>query len=80
LLNKPGGRRVVFGVDDSLLERTVRSIPREDVAECCVAALGLPAARKRSIDICSEEPDPTNPFAGMDWNAFFGDNKENCAY
>ena len=34
LLDKKGGEReIVFGVDDQLLKETVRSIPREDVAE-----------------------------------------------
>jgi uncharacterized protein YbjT (DUF2867 family) len=80
LLDKEGGREVIFGVDDTLLERKVRSIPRADVAACCVAALTEPRAKNRSIDICSEEPDVDEPFTGMDWGSFFKENSANCKY
>ena len=33
LLDKPGGRVIVFGVNDELMSRESRSIPRDDVAE-----------------------------------------------
>ncbi len=33
LLDKPGGRTIVFGVNDELMGRESRSIPRDDVAE-----------------------------------------------
>ena len=55
LLDKPGGRRILLGVDDELLERKVRSIPREDVAEIMVESLFLPQLVNRSIDIISED-------------------------
>jgi uncharacterized protein YbjT (DUF2867 family) len=80
LLDKEGGREVVFGVDDELLERKVRSIPREDVAECCVQALSVDAAKRRSIDIISNEPNDAVPFKGMDWEEFFTTNTVNCKY
>uniref|UniRef100_A0A7S3Z7F5 NAD(P)-binding domain-containing protein n=1 Tax=Lotharella globosa TaxID=91324 RepID=A0A7S3Z7F5_9EUKA len=81
LLDKEGGRKIIFGVNDELLERKTRSIPRDDVAECCVAALSVDEAKRRSFDIISEDPaDTKEPFAGMDWNSFFSTNKANCNY
>lgn len=71
LIDTPGGKRnIVAGVDDTLLARTSRSIPRADVAECCVQALLCPEARNLAIDIISDpegEGEPTRDFA-----AFFG--------
>lgn len=55
LLHAPGGRRVVFGVDDSLLDRTGHSIPRDDVAEVMVQSLFVPQMRNRSLDLCSDD-------------------------
>ena len=82
LLDKEDGRRVVFGVDDALLARRVRSIPLADVAACAVAALAssMPATRNRYVNICSEEPEPAAPEAPMDWRAFYTDNTGNCKY
>ena len=55
LLDQPGGRRIVLGVDDELLKRKVRSIPRDDVAEVMVLSLFVPKMRKRSVDLISED-------------------------
>jgi uncharacterized protein YbjT (DUF2867 family) len=48
LLDKPGGQQqIVLDVNDKLLSRTTRSIPREDVAELCVQSLLVPAAKNK---------------------------------
>lgn len=49
-------RPLLFGVDDTLLKRTKRSIPRDDVARVCVAAAvevgsGGAAFRNKSLDL-----------------------------
>lgn len=41
-------RELVLDVDDKLLSRTTRSIPRADVAEICVQALLHDDAKNRS--------------------------------
>lgn len=44
LLDKEGGkRRLVVDIDDAMLERKSRSIPRADVAQVC---LGVPCPRR----------------------------------
>ncbi len=55
LLDKPGGRRLVLGVNDELLQRQVRSIPREDVAEVMVQSLFVVEMENRSLDLISED-------------------------
>ena len=52
-----------------LLQRKVRSIPREDVAEVCVQALLEPAAQNKAFDLIVD-PDQPAPQSN-DWNAFF---------
>lgn len=48
LLDKPGGvRQLVLDVDDVLLSRTTRSIPRADVAELCVQSLLFDEVKNR---------------------------------
>jgi hypothetical protein len=48
LLDKPGGvRELVLDVNDTLLSRTTRSIPRADVAELCVQTLMHDDAKNR---------------------------------
>lgn len=70
LIDTPGGRRkIVAGVDDELLKRTTRNIPRADVAEVCVQALLCPDARNLAIDIISE-PEGEGE-ATSDFGAFF---------
>ena len=54
LIDEKGGQReLVVGIDDTLLKRKVRSIPREDVAELCIQSLELPEAENRSFDAIS---------------------------
>ena len=53
--DKGGERALVVGVDDALLARENRLIPREDVAELCVLCLKDPeASRGRSFDVVAE--------------------------
>lgn len=80
LLDKPGGERtLVVGVDDELLKRKVRSIPREDVAELAVQCLRLPEASKRSFDVISLAPEE-GP-ATKDWSALVASlDGANCDY
>ena len=46
-----GVRELVLGVDDELLKRPKRSIPRADVAELAVQSLVLPEAENRYADL-----------------------------
>jgi len=53
---------LVVDVDDKLLERKSRQVPRADVARVCCAALREPAARNKSFDLASNakgEGEPT---------------------
>ena len=55
LLDEEGGkRRLVLDVDDALLERKTRSIPRADVAALVVGCLGLASATNRAFDVCCD--------------------------
>ncbi|MEW5297232.1 MAG: hypothetical protein WDW36_000456 [Sanguina aurantia] len=57
LIDKKGGeRQILIDVDDVLITRTSRSIPREDVAEVAVQCLLLPQALNKSFDIISIVP------------------------
>lgn len=56
-----GERRLCAGVDDELLERTVRSIPRADVADLSVQALDCPEAKNRSFDVCADPAGDSAP-------------------
>lgn len=48
LVDDAGGfRQLVLGVDDALLKRKVRNIPRADVAELVVQCLNIPTAINR---------------------------------
>lgn len=79
LLDEAGGkRRIVAAVDDTLLKRTVRSIPRADVAEVLVQALTCDKARNCAFDIVSDpagEGEPTT-----DFKAFYGEIARGPAY
>eukprot|EP01036_Dinobryon_divergens_P031308 gene31308-40680_t len=70
LLDKKGGvNQILMGFDDNLLQRKVRSIPRDDVADVCVQAILEPAAQNKAFDVIV---DPDQPAPGSsDWNAFF---------
>lgn len=80
LLDKPGGQQqLVLDVDDLLLQRTTRSIPREDVAEVCVQSLLQPKAQNAAFDVIAEAPGtgaPTTDFAAL----FDSLKGRNCAY
>lgn len=79
LTDKKGGEsKVILGFDDSLLERKVRSIPRDDVAEVCIQSLAQPGAKRRALDIIAE-PVTTPEEITKNWKAFF-DVRGNCKY
>ncbi len=80
LLDKPGGQQqLVFDVDDLLLQRTARSIPREDVAEVCVQSLLQPKGRNVALDVIAEPVGTGAPTT--DFGALFESLKgRSCAY
>jgi len=69
LIDEPGGkRRIIAGVDDELLKRTPRTIPRDDVAKVCVEALLHANARGLAFDIITDpvgEGDATRDFGAF---------------
>lgn len=70
LIDQPGGEReIVVGVDDMLLQGTVRSIPRADVAALSVACATLPEAKNVSLDAVAKPPGegsgPTKDFGAL---------------
>mmetsp|Transcript_8785 Transcript_8785/g.18774 ORF Transcript_8785/g.18774 Transcript_8785/m.18774 type:complete len:311 (+) Transcript_8785:76-1008(+) len=70
LIDQKGGeRQLVVDVDDKLLQRTTRSIPREDVAEVAVQCLSLEEARNKAFDVISLPPGegsgPTKDFGEL---------------
>ena len=68
LLDAAGGERaVVLGVDDELLARASRSIPRADVAPLAIACVTSPLAKAASIDCIADAPGDGPPTA--DWEA-----------
>ncbi len=80
LIDKEAGkRRLVVAVDDALLKRTSRSIPRGDVAALAVGCIGLPAARNVAFDVCSDAEGEGEPTA--DLGALVGSlNGASCDY
>eukprot|EP00887_Chlorella_sp_A99_P000270 scaffold13.g270.t1 len=75
-----GKRELVLDVDDSLVKEgsQYRYIPRADVAAFAVAALTLPQADNRSVDLGSKPPGagaPTTDFAKL-----LTDMPHNCDY
>mmetsp|Transcript_1013 Transcript_1013/g.2693 ORF Transcript_1013/g.2693 Transcript_1013/m.2693 type:complete len:323 (+) Transcript_1013:2-970(+) len=71
LIDEPGGKRhIVAGINDDLIKRPVRNIPRDDVAAVCVQALLSPGARNRAFDIITDPVGEGAPTS--DWPAFFG--------
>jgi hypothetical protein len=80
LIDEAGGsRKLVLGVDDKLLDRNPRNIPRADVAALAVACIGLPGAAKRSFDaICA--PPGEGP-QDSDWAAVLAQlGDQTCDY
>lgn len=54
LLDKDGGkRRLVVDIDDAMLERKSRSIPRADVAQVCRSARALAAGSCVCVFVCA---------------------------
>lgn len=79
LIDKDGGKReIVMDIDDKLLKREKRSIPRADVAEVCVQSLLCKSAINRSIDICTNEEGEGAVTTNFD--ALFKGTKGNCNY
>jgi hypothetical protein len=71
LIDEAGGsRKLMLGVDDTLLENNPRNIPRADVAALAIGCIGLTAAMNRSFDaICA--PAGQGSFSS-DWAAVVG--------
>ena len=66
LVDEEGGkRRLVVDLDDALLKRKTRSIPRADVARLAVACLGLPAAANKAFDVCADPAGEGEPTADL---------------
>lgn len=84
LLDEPGGKRkLLLGVDDVLLKRKVRSIPREDVADLCVQSLLCEAAANRAFDAISipVDSEEEGPAAIGDFPTLLASlNGANCDY
>jgi len=80
LVDTEGGKRqLVVGVDDSLLKRTVRNIPRADVAALAVGCVGLKEAQDKSFDVCAEAEGEGQPTT--DWAALLASlNGASCDY
>ena len=62
LVDEPATKReLVVDIDDKLLERKRRQVPRADVARVCCAALREPTARNKSFDLASNAPGEGEP-------------------
>lgn len=58
LIDEAGGaKQLVLGVDDKLLERQPRNIPRADVAALAIGCIGLKEAANRSFDVIAVPPE-----------------------
>jgi len=61
-----GEREIVVGVDDSLLKRKYRAIPRADVATVVVQCIDAPEASNMAFDVCTNKPEEgTTPTTGI---------------
>ncbi len=79
LTDEEGGKRqLVVGIDDTLLKRTQRSIPRADVAELAVQCLSLPQAANKSFDVVSEKPG--EGVVTSDWVGLLAGLQGSCDY
>lgn len=80
LIDDEGGKRkLLLGVDDQLLERNPRNIPRADVAALAVACIGLPAASKKSFDVICAPAEDGAP--DENWEAVLGQlGSKTCDY
>ncbi|KAK9802549.1 hypothetical protein WJX73_000176 [Symbiochloris irregularis] len=76
LIDEAGGEReIIVGVDDELMTRDNRSIPRADVAELCVQCLQLEEASNRSFDVVSKPPP-----GSTDYRTLLTNMTRNCNY
>jgi hypothetical protein len=73
-----GARQLLVGVDDTLLKRTSRSIPRADVAALAIGCIGLKQALNRSFDVIAAPAGEGSP--SSDWGALLGGLKGDCDY
>lgn len=84
LADSEGGQGpLVLDVDDKLLDRKSRRIPRADVAELCVQSLGIAAAKNRSVDCIVDADAPEGskaPQTQDDFAALFQGMEKNCDY
>lgn len=82
LIDANGGeRQLVVDVDDKLLARKVRSIPRGDVAELCIRVLSLDSAKNRSFDVISLPPEESEEGPTTDFNLLVTSlGSANCDY
>ncbi|WP_017301000.1 SDR family oxidoreductase [Nodosilinea nodulosa] len=76
LQDQPGGQReLIVGKDDELLanppDGIPTSIPRADVAEVVVQALGSPAARNKAFDVISKPEGTPGAVVTTDFDALF---------
>lgn len=80
LIDEEGGkRRLALDVDDALLKRKTRNIPRADVAALAVGCLGLAAAQNRAFDVCCDPAGEGEP--SSDWEVVLGTlGGRNCDY
>eukprot|EP00933_Yihiella_yeosuensis_P002495 TRINITY_DN10422_c0_g1_i1.p1 TRINITY_DN10422_c0_g1~~TRINITY_DN10422_c0_g1_i1.p1 ORF type:complete len:290 (+),score=65.37 TRINITY_DN10422_c0_g1_i1:77-946(+) len=78
----PGGEReLVVGIDDELMDRKSRCIPREDVAEVVLKCVLDPVSSAgRSFDICYNEPDKSKVWDGNIKTLLEGLGNRNCDY
>lgn len=74
-----GERQLLVGVDDELLKRTARSIPRADVAALAVGCIGLAAAANVSFDAIAAPAGEGAP--SRDWGTLLaGLEGRSCDY
>eukprot|EP01024_Parvocaulis_polyphysoides_P018864 TRINITY_DN18409_c0_g1_i7.p1 TRINITY_DN18409_c0_g1~~TRINITY_DN18409_c0_g1_i7.p1 ORF type:complete len:328 (+),score=39.30 TRINITY_DN18409_c0_g1_i7:44-985(+) len=73
-----GKNQIEFGVDDELLKREQKGIPREDVAEVVVQSLKIKQAENRSIDLVAITQKESD--APTDVEDLFTKMSLNCKY
>lgn len=68
MIDEPGAQRqLILDVDDKLLDRSPRNIPRADVAALAVGCIGLPQAMNKSFDVICAPAGEGSP--SSDWSA-----------
>eukprot|EP00878_Enallax_costatus_P037485 GHUV01042346.1.p1 GENE.GHUV01042346.1~~GHUV01042346.1.p1 ORF type:complete len:137 (+),score=46.59 GHUV01042346.1:319-729(+) len=79
LIDEAGGlRQLILGIDDKLLERNPRNIPRADVASLAVGCIGLPEAMNKSFDVICAPAGEGSP--SSDWSAVLSQLQGSCDY